>query len=158
MNARTLSLHVKTLRASVPVALAIAAFAFTGTAAQAEDLDQVTVDGPVVKTIGFDIGTLAPIERVTVTAHVATDPETLTYPSGVVLFNDNIREAARKACIAADPLHPDDGTCERKAIEAAKPQVAAAVAQAKSDVAMEQAKSAAATEVRSVVVKLSASG
>lgn len=156
MNARISPFHAKTLRASLS-ALAIVALAFTA-GARAEDLDQVTVDGPVVKTVGWDIETLGPIEEVTVTAHVSADPETLTYPSGVALFNDNIREAARKACYAADPLHPDDGTCERKAIEAAKPQVAAAVAQAKSEVAMEQAKTAAATEFRSVEVKLSASG
>ena len=156
MNARISSLHVRTLRAFVP-ALAIAAFAFAA-CARADDLDQVTVDGPVVKTVGWDIGTLAPIEEVTVTAHVSADPETLTYPSGIALFNDNIREAARKACYAADPMHPDDGTCERKAIEAAQPQVAAAIAQAKSDAAMEQAKTASATEMRKVEVKLSASG
>ena len=156
MNDRIFPLRAKALRASLP-AVAIVALAFTA-GARAEDLDQMTVDGPVVKTVGFDIRTLAPIEQVTVTAHVAADPETLTYPSGVALFNDEIREAAYKACAAADPLHPDDGTCARKAIEAAKPQVAAAVAQAKSDVAMEQAKTAAATQPRRVEVKLSASG
>jgi UrcA family protein len=159
MNVPTPSIRVNTLRATVPIALAIAAFAFMGARANAADLDQVTVDGPVVKTVGFDIGTLAPIERVTVTARVATDPETLTYPSGVALFNDNVREAARKACIAADPLRPDDGTCVRKAIEAAKPQVAAAIAQAKSDYAMEQARSAAASaQAKSDTAKSSASG
>jgi UrcA family protein len=137
--------------------LAVAAFAFAA-GARAEDLDHVTVDGPVVKTVGWELGTLGPIEEVTVTAHVLADPESLTYPSGIALLNDNIREAARKACYAADPAHPDDGACERKAIEAAKPQVAAAIAQAKSDAAMEQAKTASATEVRKVEVKLSASG
>jgi UrcA family protein len=156
MNARISALHPRTLRPSL-AALAIVALALTA-AARAEDLDQVTVDGLVVKTVGFDIGTLAPIEQVTVTAHVAADPETLTYPSGVALFNDEIREAAWKACAAADPLHPDDGACARKAIQAAKPQVAAAVAQAKRDVAMEQAKAASATEIRRIEVKVSANG
>ena len=64
--------------------------------------------------------------------HVIPDPETLTTDSGVVLLNDYIHEAARKACFAADPMEPDDGTCVRKALASAKPQVAALVARAKA--------------------------
>jgi UrcA family protein len=132
MNIPTASKRMSTLRTHMTIASAIAAFALMSARAHAADLDQVTVDGPVVKTIGRDLTTGAPIERVTVTARVATDPETLTYPSGVVLFNDNVREAARKACAAADPTRADDNACVRKAIEDAKPQIAAAIAHAKS--------------------------
>ena len=45
---------------------------------------------------------------------------------------DYLHEAARKACFEANPLEPDDGTCYRKAVESAKPQVAALVARAKA--------------------------
>jgi UrcA family protein len=116
------------------IALAIAAFATLSVRARAEDLDTITVTGPVVKTIGRDIGTLAPVEQVSVSATVATDPSTLRTDSGVALFKDNIREAARKACEAADPLRPDDGTCVRNALAAAKPQVDAAIADARNRV------------------------
>jgi UrcA family protein len=121
MTTRTLSL-----------ALAIGALAVMTTSVQAAPLDQVQIDRPVVKVIDRDLATNAPIEKVTVTARVIPDPETLTTDSGVVLLNDYIREAAHKACYAADPTEPDDGTCYRKAIASAKPQVAALVAHAKA--------------------------
>ena len=118
--------------ATLSLALAIGAFAVMTTNAQAAQLDQIQLDPPTVKVIGRDPATDAPIEKVTVVARVIPDPETLTIDSGVVLLNDYIHEAARKACFEANPLEPDDGTCVRKAIESAKPQVAAAVARAKA--------------------------
>ena len=66
-------------------------------------------------------------------ARVIPDPETLTMKSGIKLLNDNIVEAARKACFEADPLEPDDGTCVRKAVRDAKAQIPAVVARAKAD-------------------------
>jgi UrcA family protein len=116
--------------ATLPLALVIGALALTANVYAAE-LDKIEMDHPVVKVIGRDAGTEAPIESVTVTARVLPDPETLTTDSGVALLNDYIREAARKACFEADPMTPDDGECYHKAIESAKPQVAALVARAK---------------------------
>lgn len=109
----------------------LGALALVSTGASAAPLDQIVIDAPVVKVIARD-EIDAPLEDVTVVAHVIPDPETLTTDSGVVLLNDYIHEAARKACFEADPAEPDDGTCVRKALAAAKPQVAALVARAKS--------------------------
>jgi UrcA family protein len=58
--------------------------------------------------------------------------ETLRNASGVVLLKDRVLEAAYKACNAADPLTPDDGTCVREAVKSAQPQVDAAIAHARS--------------------------
>ena len=119
---------------TLPIALAVAALAVMTANVQAAPLDQVEIDRPIVKIIGRDGATEAPIEDVTVVAHVIPDPETLTTASGVVLLNDYIREAARKACFEANPQEVDDGTCYRKAVQSAKPQVAALVAHARSSV------------------------
>jgi hypothetical protein len=121
MNTTTLSL-----------ALALGAFAVMTTNVQAAPLDQVQYDPPVVQILSRDAATDAPIEKITVVAHVIPDPDTLTTASGVKLLNDYVHEAARKACFEANPLEPDDGTCYRKAIESAKPQVAAVVAHARA--------------------------
>jgi hypothetical protein len=118
--------------ATLSLALAVGAFAVMTTNVHAAQLDQIQFDPPTVKVLGRDPATYAPIEKITVVARVIPDPETLTIDSGVVLLNDYIHEAARKACFEANPLEPDDGTCYRKAIESAKPQVAAAVARAKA--------------------------
>jgi UrcA family protein len=117
---------------TVSMALAIGTFAMMTASAQAAQLDKVVIDKPVVTVVGRDMAIDAPIQNAKVVAHVIPDPETLTTDSGVVLLNDYIREAARKACFDADPLVPDDGTCYRKALESAKPQVAALIAHAKS--------------------------
>jgi hypothetical protein len=110
----------------------LAALAIVSTGASAAELDRIVLDQPVVKDIGRDSATDARVEQVSVTARVIPDPETLTMNSGVVLLNDYIVEAARKACYEANPLEPDDGTCVRKAIASAKPQVAQLVAHAKT--------------------------
>ena len=116
---------------TLPLALAIGALALTASNVYAEELDKIAVDAPVAKVIGRDQATEAPIENVTVVARVIPDPETLTTDSGVALLNDNVREAARTACFKADPMTPDDGTCYRKALASAKPQIAAVIAHAK---------------------------
>ena len=116
---------------TLPLALAIGALALTASTVYAEELDKIAIDPPVVKVIGRDGGTDAPIENVTVVARVIPDPETLTTDSGAALLNDYVHEAARKACFEADPMTPDDGTCYRKALASAKPQVTALVAHAK---------------------------
>ncbi|HKQ11925.1 MAG TPA: UrcA family protein [Steroidobacteraceae bacterium] len=116
---------------TLPLAFALGAFALTANNVYAAELDQVVIDPPVVKVVGRDQATEAPIEDVTVVARVIPDPETLTSDSGVALLNDNVREAARKACFEADPMTADDGTCYRKAVASAKSQITAMVARAK---------------------------
>jgi hypothetical protein len=124
--------RVTALRRGLPIAFALAAFVALTPRARAAELDQVVIEKPVVKVIGRD-DIDAPVENVTVVARVIPDPETLTTDSGVKLLNDYIVEAARKACFAADPLEPDDGTCVRDAVKSAKKQVPALVARAKSE-------------------------
>jgi hypothetical protein len=119
------------LRKGLPFALAVSVAALASRV-HAAPLDQVVIDKPVVKVISRD-DIDAPIEKVTVVARVIPDPETLTTDSGVKLLNDYIVEAARRACFAADPMEPDDGTCVRDAIKSAKQQIPALVARAKSD-------------------------
>jgi len=134
MNIPTPSIRVNTLRRSLPIALAIGALAVMSARARAQDLDEITISAPAVKAVGSDAATLAPIEESTVTARVAFDPATLTTNSGVALLKDSVLEAARKACDAADPFTPDDGTCVQTAVRSAKPQVDAAIARARSSV------------------------
>jgi UrcA family protein len=116
----------------LPVALAIGALTVLSARAHADDLDEITISAPAVKTVGRDAATGAPIEEVTVTARVKTDPVTLTTNSGVALFKDSVLDAARKACTMADPLTPEDGTCVHDAVKAAQPQVDAVIARARS--------------------------
>ena len=120
---------------TLPLALAVGAIALTTSNVYAEELDKIVIDQPVVTVVGRDGEDDAPIEDVTVVARVIPDPETLTTDSGIALLNDNVREAARTACFKADPMTPDDGTCYRKAMAAAKPQMAALIAHAKEEAA-----------------------
>lgn len=110
----------------------LAALATVSTGASAAELDRIEIDPPVVKVVERN-SIDAPVEDVTVVARVIPDPETLTMKSGIKLLNDNIVEAARKACYEADPLEPDDGTCVRRAVRDAKAQIPAVVARAKAD-------------------------
>ena len=110
----------------------LAALATVSTGVSAAELDRIEIDPPVVKVVErtpID----APVEDVTVVAHVIPDPQTLTMKSGIKLLSDNIVEAAREACYRADPLDDDDGSCVRKAVRQAKTQIPALVARAKAD-------------------------
>ena len=110
----------------------LAALATVSTGVSAAELDRIEIDPPVVKVVErtpID----APVEDVTVVAHVIPDPETLTMKSGIALLNDNIVEAAQKACFEADPLDVDDGSCVRRAVREAKAQIPGLVARAKAD-------------------------
>jgi UrcA family protein len=132
MNTSLLSIRANTLRKSLPLAFALGALAIMSVRAQAAEPDEITITAPAVKTVGRDPATHAPIQEVTVTAHVAFNPVTLTTHSGVALLNDSVLEAARKACGSAAPLMQDDGTCVYNAVKSAKPQVDAAIARARS--------------------------
>jgi hypothetical protein len=109
----------------------LAALAVVTTGVRAAELDRIEIEPPVVTVTGHDPATNAPVETRTIVAHIIPDPETLTMDSGIALLNDNIREAARKACYEADPMDADDGRCYRDAIASAKQQVAALVAHAR---------------------------
>ena len=119
------------LRRSLPIALVIGALTVLSAQANAAEPDEVTVSAPAVKTLGLN-ERLEPIQEVVVTAHVDFNPVALTTNSGVALLHDSVLEAARKACYSADPTVSDDGTCVRDAVKAAKPQVTAAIARARS--------------------------
>ena len=121
MTTATFFIPATALRRALPLALAAGALAIMTPHAYAAQLDQIVIDKPVVKVVGHDLATEAPIEKVTVVAHVIPDPETLTTDSGVALLNDYVREAARKACFAADPLEANDDDCYRTAVASAKP-------------------------------------
>jgi UrcA family protein len=135
------SIQMNPLSRSLPMALAVGALALMSARVHAADpdslnpvqLDPITVSAPAEKIVGRnEVGT--PIEEVTSTARVQVDPKALTTEYGVLMLNYSVRDAARQVCLSDERL-ADDGetTCVNKAIEAAKPQVEAAIAQARSN-------------------------
>lgn len=137
MKASTVTIHPNGLRNGWTVAFAVGVLTLCNAGARAAELDPITVSPPIVKVIGHDMRTEAPIDDVTVNARIAVDTETLRNDSGVVLLKDRVLEAAHKACDAADPFLGDGGTCVRDAVKAAQPQVVAAIAKARSDTFMQ---------------------
>ena len=122
-------------RASLAATFALGVVALISTRAQADDpeqVDQITVSAPKVRTLGHDSATGAPIEETTKTVRIKFDPVTLTTNSGVSLLRDSVSEAAHKICQSIEPTDPDDDTCVRNALESANPQVDAAIARARS--------------------------
>jgi UrcA family protein len=134
------SIRVNILGRILPVAFAAGAIALVSARALAADtgqvdpvqLDPITVSAPAAKIVDRDAATGAPIEEVTITAHVQADPAALRTNYGALMLNYSVLDAARKACTAADPLMDDNGTCVYDAVESAKPQVDAAIARARS--------------------------
>lgn len=132
MSSTSTSLRLDIPR-TLPIALAIAALALLSARAHADSRDDITISTPEVKKLGVDFATGAPIEQVTVTAHVKADPAALTTAAGVKQLEQRIRKAAFEACYRADPMTPDDGICVQNAVRAAQAQVQAAVARATSN-------------------------
>jgi len=132
MRVSTFSIHPHALATGSSVALAVGLLTVLGTCANAGELDPITVSPPIVTTVEHEAVTEIPIKRVTVNAQIAADAETLRNESGVVLLHDRVLEAARKACFAADPLSFDSDNCVQHAVKAAQPQIAAAIADARS--------------------------
>lgn len=136
------SIRVNTLGRILPVAFAAAAIALVSGRALAADADQlnpvqldpITVAAPAAKVVDRDAATGAPIEDVTITARVQADPAALKTNYGALMLNYSVLDAARKACSEADPFADDvdDQACVHDAVEAAKPQVDAAIARARS--------------------------
>jgi UrcA family protein len=128
----TTSTTVKALSGSLPAAFAIVALAVFSAGAHAATPVQITIYGSTTNTVGRDYATNAPIQDTTVKVGVSYDPGTLTTKSGIERLNDSVRDAAGKACEIADPFTPDDVTCIRQAIDSAQPQIARAIAQART--------------------------
>jgi UrcA family protein len=129
------SIRVNILSRILPVAFAAAAIALVSARAHAADpvqLDPITVSAPTAKIVDRATATGAPIEQVTITSRVQADPAALTTNYGALMLNYSVLDAARKACAEADPLADDDGTCVHDAVQAAQPQVDAAIARARS--------------------------
>jgi UrcA family protein len=129
----TTSTSAKILSGSLHAAFAAMAIAVFSVSAHAADLNQITVQGSTVQTVGRDAATGAPIQETTVKVAVSYDPATLTTDSGVKLLKAKVVDAARQACDSADPLTDDDGTCLREAVGSAQGQIARVVAQARSN-------------------------
>jgi hypothetical protein len=132
------SIRMNILDRILPVAFAVGAIALVSARAHAADqldpvqLDPITVSAPAAKIVGRDAATGGPIEEVTTSARVQADPVALRTSYGALMLNYSVLDAARKACIAADPFEDDDGTCVHDAVESAKPAVDAAIARARS--------------------------
>jgi UrcA family protein len=133
MKNSTLSLNLNAARMTFCAALAIGTLSGLAGRAHAQDLDPITYSPPAVTTVGRDLATNAPIEKVTVTARIDADKETLRNDSGVVLLNDRVVEAALKACRSADQFASPGGACVRSAMRSAAPQIKSAIAQARAD-------------------------
>jgi UrcA family protein len=129
----TTSISAKIPSGSLHAAFAAMAIAVFSVSAQAADLNQITVQGSTVQTVGRDAATGAPIQETTVKVAVSYDPATLTTDSGVKLLKAKVVDAARQACDSADPLTDDDGTCLREAVGSAQDQIARVVSQARSN-------------------------
>ena len=123
----------KILSGSLHAAFAAMAIAVFSVSAHAADLNQITVQGSAVQTVGRDAATGAPIQETTVKVAVSYDPATLTTDSGVKLLKAKVVDAARQACDSADPLTDDDGSCLREAVGSAQDQIARVVTQARSN-------------------------
>jgi UrcA family protein len=120
----------------LPIALGLGALAFMSAGAQADEpdqVDQVTISAPSVKTVGYDEATGAPIQEFAKQASIKFDPVTLTTNSGVALLKDSVFESALRICNSIGlPMSDDDGgACVRDAIKSAQGQVDAAIARAR---------------------------
>ena len=102
-------------------------------AANADEIQVITVSAPQVKIMAHGPGPTSATEQVTVTARVQYDPVTLTTNSGVALLKDGVEQVARRVCRAADPNAPEDRNCIRNATDGAQPQIDAAVARARAN-------------------------
>ena len=136
------SIRMNILGRILPVAFAAGAIALLSARTHAAvpdqldpvQLDPITVSVSAAKIVDRDPPTGAPIEQLTISARVQADSAALATNYGALMLNYSVLDAARKACAAADPLaQDDDGTCVHDAIESAKPQVDAAIAQARSN-------------------------
>lgn len=126
------------VRVGLSIAFSMSAFALFGNYAQAaQSTQEVTISGTQVENIPYDFSVRRPVQEVSVTARVPANLDVLTLNSGVALLKDDVREAARKVCLMADPnaSPTSDATidCVREAVRNAQPQIDALVARARSE-------------------------
>lgn len=124
-------------RAALHLAFAIGAITFLASAQAAEPTQEITITGTRVDRVPYDFSVRRSVERVSVSATVPADLNVLTLNSGVALLKYNVRQAALKACMTADPLATatSDSTidCVHEAVDNAQPQVDALIARAHSE-------------------------
>jgi UrcA family protein len=120
-------------RAGSLLAFAIGAITFLGSAQAAEATQEITITGTRVQKT-YDFSVRRPVEEVSVSAAVPADLNVLTLNSGVALLKYNVRQAALKACMMADPsaTATADSTvdCVNEAVNNARPEVNALIAEA----------------------------
>ena len=138
MNAFRFPMRSKLVRASLPIVFALGALTAFGSYAQAaEPAQEITITGTRVERIPYDVTVRRSAKEVTVGASVPANLDVLTLNSGVALLQDSVRDAALKACLAADPratATADVTTdCVHRAVREAQPQIDALVAKARSD-------------------------
>jgi hypothetical protein len=126
------------MRASLPLVVAMGALAaFSSSAQAAEPSQEITITGTRVERIPYDVTVRRAAKEVTVGASVPANLDVLTLNSGVALLQDSVRDAALKACLAADPrasATADVTTdCVHRAVREAQPQIEALVAKARSE-------------------------
>lgn len=138
LNEPTTSTPQRFVRAGVCSAFAIGALAaLSSTALAAESPQEITITGTHVRTIPYDYASRRPLHEVRVTASVPAELDTLTLNSGVALLEYNVRQAARRACMAGDPgesATADVTTdCIHRAVSDAQPQIDALIARARNE-------------------------
>ena len=116
--------------------IGLAGLAYVSLNARAQAADsaptEITISAPASKIVGYNLD-LTPILQTTVSARVPFNPVVLTTNSGVALLKDSVLQAARDVCSATDPQHEMDDECVLRVVRATKPQIEAAVSQAKAD-------------------------
>ena len=121
-------------RNALHLAFAIGAITFVAAAQAAEPTQEITITGTRIDTVPYDFSVRRPVEHVSVSATVPADLNVLTLNSGVALLKYNVRQAALKTCMMADPLATvtSDSTmdCVHEAVDNAQPQVNALIAEA----------------------------
>lgn len=121
-------------RAGLLLTFALGAITFLGSAQAADSpQEEITITGSRVHNT-YDFSVRRPVHEVSVSATVPADLNVLTLNSGVALLNYNVRRAAYKACMMADPwaTATSDATmdCVHEAVNNAQPQVDALIARA----------------------------
>ena len=131
---RTSRSMIAAVRTSVPLIIVVGALTIT-TVRAADVEEEVTVTAPAERTIGRStIG--APITEVSVSEKVQYNSSMLMTNSGRALLQDKIATEARRLCQEAEtpgsvPAEHQKA-CEKRAIQDANEQIAAAAAKVKA--------------------------
>jgi len=126
---RTSKPRINALRPALSLIITVGALTFA--AAQAANMEEVTVTVPGSKTIGRSTNG-APIEEVSVSEKIDYNPVMLTTNSGRALLEDKVTQEAKRMCKELEtpgsvPTEPEQA-CVKRAVANAKEQIAAAAA------------------------------